>query len=106
MRSWRRSAAYRIAFANFAAYAIGIAMLGAVVFGVIHVAFTRQLDAMVSEDAQAIAEEFRSGGLGESTKPSRTRGGVQSDALRGVHAGWPPHLGSLQDGAAGVGRAR
>ena len=33
MRSWRRSAAYRIAFANFAAYAIGIAMLGAVVFG-------------------------------------------------------------------------
>ncbi len=68
MRNWRRSAAYRIAFANFAAYAIGIAMLGAVVFGVIHVAFTRQLDAMVSEDAQAVAEEFRSGGLGEATE--------------------------------------
>ena len=78
MRSWRRSAAYRIAFANFAAYAIGIAMLGAVVFGVIHVAFTRQLDAMVSDDAQTLADEFRSGGMAESTEAIvETRGGVQ-----------------------------
>jgi signal transduction histidine kinase len=65
MRSWRRSAAYRIAFANFAAYAVGIAVLGAVVFGVIHVAFTRQLDAMVADEAQTLAGEFRSGGMTE-----------------------------------------
>jgi signal transduction histidine kinase len=65
MRSWRRSAAYRIAFANFAAYAIGIALLGAVVFGVIHAAFTRQLDTMVSDEAQTLAGEYRSGGLTE-----------------------------------------
>ena len=65
MRSWRRSAAYRIAFVNFAAYAIGIALLGAVVFAVIHAAFTRQLDAMVSDDAQTLAGEFRSGGMTE-----------------------------------------
>jgi signal transduction histidine kinase len=65
MRSWRRSAAYRIAFANLAAYAIGIALLGAVVFGVIHAAFTRQLDAMVTDEAQTLAGEFRSGGLTE-----------------------------------------
>jgi signal transduction histidine kinase len=66
MRNWRRSAAYRIAFANFAAYAIGIALLGAVVFAVIHIAFSRQLDAMVSDDAQTLAAEFRSGGLSEA----------------------------------------
>lgn len=65
MRSWRRSAAYRIAFANFAAYAIGIGLLGLVVFAVIHVAFTRQLDAMVSDEATTLADEYRRGGEGE-----------------------------------------
>jgi signal transduction histidine kinase len=65
MPNWRSSAAYRIAFANFAAYAIGIALLGTVVFGVIHVAFTHQLDAMVSDEAQTLADEYRSGGSRE-----------------------------------------
>ena len=41
MRSWRRSAAYRIAFANFIAFALGLALLGVVVFAVMHVAFSR-----------------------------------------------------------------
>ena len=39
MRSWSRSAAYRIAFANLA-FAIGLALLGLVVFGAMHLAFT------------------------------------------------------------------
>ena len=49
MRSWRRSAAYRIAFANFIIFAVGLALLGLVVFGVMHVAFVGQLDATVSD---------------------------------------------------------
>ena len=49
MASRQSSAAYRIAFLNFGAYAIGLALLGAVVFAVMHQAFTRQLDGMVSE---------------------------------------------------------
>ena len=64
-RSWRRSAAYRIAFANFLAFAIGLALLGLVVFGAMHVAFTRQLDATISDEAQTLVDEYRTGGLGE-----------------------------------------
>ena len=59
MRSWRRSAAYRIAFLNFAAYAIGIALLGAVVFAVIHAAFTRQLDAIVRSMVTPLQRQAR-----------------------------------------------
>ena len=47
MGSWRTSAAYRIAFANFTAFAIGLALLGIVVFAVMHVTFSRQLDATI-----------------------------------------------------------
>ena len=65
MRSWRRSAAYRIAFANFLTFAVGLALLGLVVFGVMHVAFIRQLDATVSDEAQTLSSEYRSGGSGE-----------------------------------------
>ena len=64
-RSWRRSAVYRIAFANFVVFAVGLALLGLVVFGAMHLAFTGQLDAMVSDEAQTLVDEYRSGGLGE-----------------------------------------
>ena len=59
MRSWRRSAAYRIAFANFLAFAIGLALLGVVVFGAMHLAFTRQLDAAISDETQILIDEYR-----------------------------------------------
>jgi hypothetical protein len=65
MRRWRSSAAYRIAFVNFGAYAAGLAVLGIIVFVVMHVAFTRQLDSMVSDEAQTLADEFARGGDGE-----------------------------------------
>jgi hypothetical protein len=65
MHSWRRSAAYRIAFANFITFAVGLALLGLIVFGAIHLAFVRQLDAMVSDEAQTLVDEYHSGGLGE-----------------------------------------
>ena len=65
MHSWRRSAAYRIAFANFIVFAVGLALLGLVVSGVMHVAFVRLLDATVSDDAQTLVDEYRSGAAGE-----------------------------------------
>ncbi|MEO7635629.1 MAG: histidine kinase, partial [Sphingomicrobium sp.] len=65
MRNWRASAAYRIAFANFGAYAIGLAALGAVVFGVMHVAALRQIDASAADEARTLVDEYRTGGAGE-----------------------------------------
>jgi signal transduction histidine kinase len=62
MRSWRSSAAYRIALANFVAFATGLAVLGVIVFAVMHIAFTRQLDAAIAEEAQGLVDEYQSGG--------------------------------------------
>ncbi|MGE5562467.1 MAG: ATP-binding protein [Bacillota bacterium] len=65
MRSWRRSTAYRIAFANSVIFAGGLALLGIVVFAAMHIAFVRQLDATVSDEAQTLVDEYHSGGPGE-----------------------------------------
>lgn len=65
IRSWRRSAAYRIAFANFIVFALGLALLGLVVFAAMHVAFTRQLDATVTDEAHTLVDEYHSGGSRE-----------------------------------------
>ena len=59
MKRLRNSAAYRIAFAYSAAIAIGIALLGTVIFWAMHVAFTRQIDAMVTDEAQTLLFEYR-----------------------------------------------
>lgn len=69
MAEWRRSAAYRIALLNFAAWAVWLAILGLVIFAAMHIAFTRQLDSMLADEAGTLVEEYRSGGtqeLGES----------------------------------------
>lgn len=65
MTSWRRSAAYRIAIAYAAAFALAMAVLGIVVFWAMHVAFTRQLDATVADEAQTLVAEYRSDGGSE-----------------------------------------
>lgn len=65
LHSWRNSAAYRIALANFLVSAVGLAVLGLVVFAAMHIAFVGQLDAMVSDEAQTLVDEYHSGGLGE-----------------------------------------
>lgn len=65
MGRFRSSAAYRIALANFAAFALGLAFLGAIVFGAMHIAFTRQLDSQVRDEAQTLADEYRTDGSGE-----------------------------------------
>ena len=69
MTGWRSSAAYRIALLNFAAFAAALALLGIIVFVVIHISFMRQLDAGIAEEAQTLTSEYRSGGdreLGEA----------------------------------------
>ena len=65
MTDWRKSAAYRIALAYAAAFALAMALLGVVVFWAMHVAFTRQLDATVADEAQTLVAEYRSDGGSE-----------------------------------------
>lgn len=62
MIDWRSSAAYRIALAYAAAFALGTALLGIVIFWAMHVAFTRQLDATVADEAQSLVAEYRNEG--------------------------------------------
>jgi signal transduction histidine kinase len=62
MHRWRSSAAYRIAFINFGAYATGLAALGVVVFVAMHIAFSRQLNSMVRESARILQNEYITGG--------------------------------------------
>lgn len=69
MRNLRSSAAYRIAFAYAGAYAIGLALLGAVIFAMMRFALVRQLDSDLMDDAKTLAAEYRTGGnreLGEA----------------------------------------
>ena len=65
MRRARSSAAYRIAFTSLGVLLLGLALLGTIVFYAMHGAFTRQLDATISDEARIIADEYRSGGIGE-----------------------------------------
>lgn len=62
MPKFLSSAAYRIAFAYAAAFAVGIALLGAAVFYAIHLSFVRELDTGLTEEASALREEYSSGG--------------------------------------------
>ena len=68
MDKWRSSAAYRIAFINFAAYSVGLALLGVIVFAAMHIAFSRQLDATVSAEAHSLQDEYSRGGDAELAK--------------------------------------
>jgi signal transduction histidine kinase len=88
MRKWRASAAYRIAFINFGAYAIGLALLGFVIFALMHIAFRRQLDSMVTDEAHALADEYRSAGDRELAKEIEERQTMRSrtHTLYGVFA--------------------
>jgi signal transduction histidine kinase len=99
MRSWRASAAYRIALVNFAAFAGGLALLGIVVFVVMHVSFTRQLDATMAEEARTLASEYQSGGdreLGEAIV-ERERAGSTARMLYAVFSADGRRIhGSLQ----------
>jgi signal transduction histidine kinase len=73
MTRWRSSAAYRIAIANFAVFAIGLALLGVVVFEAMHMSFSKQLDAMLADEAQTLVTEYRSGGDADLAEAITTR---------------------------------
>lgn len=99
MTSWRRSTAYRIAFANFVMFALGLAILGAVVFAAIHIAFVRQLDSMVSDEAHTLVDQYRSGGFQELEEAVAVRESSRSPT-RMLYAVFAPDgtrlVGSLQ----------
>ncbi|MEO6579785.1 MAG: HAMP domain-containing sensor histidine kinase [Sphingomicrobium sp.] len=65
MKRFRNSAAYRIAFVYSAAIAVGIAVLGLIVYWAMHVAFTRQLDATIQDEADTMILEYHDGGSAE-----------------------------------------
>lgn len=123
MRKWQSSAAYKIAFLNFGAYAAGLAILGAIVFAVMHIAFTRQLDSMVSDEAQTLVDEYHRGGDGElaeaiavreaSSSPTHMMYGVYGPDGRRIHGSLPaarPPLGlhpiAFSDDSEGPDAAR
>lgn len=88
MASWRSSAAYRIALVNFIAFALGLAVLGTVVFKAMHISFTSQLDAMLTEESEDLVNEYRSGGEPElrRTIAERQSGSSRSRMLYAVFA--------------------
>lgn len=98
MRKWRSSAAYRIAFAGFGAFAFCIAILAIVTFSLMRSSFTRQLDSMVEDEAAEIAAEYRAvgpGGLPQSIAERET----STSSTRMLYAVFSPDgrrvLGSL-----------
>ena len=99
MPSWRSSAAYRIALVNFIAFALGLAVLGIVVFKAMHISFTRQLDSMLTEEAEDLRAEFQSGGNRDLLEAIAEREGGASPS-RMLYAVFTPDgrriLGGLQ----------
>jgi hypothetical protein len=59
----KSSAAYRIALAGSAVFALAVMVLGAAVYYAAHNQFYRQFERQVSDDAQALAAEYHEDGL-------------------------------------------
>lgn len=106
MHRRRSSAAYRIAFANFGAFTLGLAALGAVIFVVMHIAFTRQLDAMITDDMQSLVADYRQDGKGELAEAIKAREASPS-STRLLYAVFAPDgrrlYGNLQAGRPPTG---
>jgi signal transduction histidine kinase len=68
-----RSAAYRIAFAYSAAFATAMALLGLVLFLAMHIAFSRQLDAIIADETSELRSELHAEGIGELAEEIRQR---------------------------------
>lgn len=65
MTHWRQSAALRISLAWSGAFALGMVVLGGIVFYAMHLAFTAQMDGFIEQEAQALASRYRDDGIGE-----------------------------------------
>lgn len=81
MADWRSSAAYLIAFAYAAAFALGIALLGVAIFYAIHVSFVREIDATLAEEVSSLEEEYRTGGNAELAEAIAKREAVDTRDL-------------------------
>lgn len=81
MADWRSSAAYRIAFAYAAAFALGMALLGVAIFYVMHASFVQELDASLAEEASSLQEEYRTGGQAELAEAIAKREAVDTREL-------------------------
>lgn len=99
MKQLRTSAAYRIAFAYSAAIAIGIALLGTILFWSMHAAFTRQIEAMIQGEMDTLMLEYRDDGPSELSTAIEQRERL-SPNVRLYYAVFDPDgrrvLGSLQ----------
>lgn len=99
MPKWRSSAAYRIAFINFGAYSVGLALLGIIVFAVMHIAFAHQLDSMVVDETRTLQEEYATGGERELAEAIAERE-ASTSSTRMLYAVFAPDgrriYGSLQ----------
>lgn len=63
MRLLPRSAANRIAWVAFIAYALAMLMLGTAVFFATHTAFSRQIDATIEQTSRSLQGEYRDDGI-------------------------------------------
>ncbi|MCA1654279.1 MAG: HAMP domain-containing protein, partial [Sphingomonadales bacterium] len=106
MTDWRSSAAYRIAMSYAAAFALGTAVLGLIVYWAMHIAFTHQLDAMVFDEAQTLVSQYRSDGGAEFADAIAQREASRSPE-RLLYAVFTPDgrrvIGSLRTGRPALG---
>jgi signal transduction histidine kinase len=106
MRKWRASAAYRIAFSNMGAFLLGLVVLGSLVFFAMHIAFTRQLDAMISDETRTLVDEYHADGDREMREAIAEREASRSPQ-RLMYAVFAPDgrriYGSLQSGRPSLG---
>lgn len=104
--NWRKSAAYQIAFAYSAAFALGVALLGVMIFAAVHLAFIRELDASITGEATELLTEYRSDGPGELRDAIAQREAIPSRS-RLLYAVFTPSgrriVGSLQAPRPGLG---
>lgn len=79
MKGLAASAAYRIAFVSWLAFAGATLLAGIAVFYAAHAAFARQMDANIEQASTAVAAEFGDDGIGGVVEAIRNREAARSD---------------------------
>ncbi|MDE2562439.1 MAG: HAMP domain-containing histidine kinase [Sphingomonadales bacterium] len=77
MTHWRQSAALRISLAWSAGFALGMVVLGAIVFLAMHFAFMRQMDGILTQEAQSLAGRYHTEGLKELREAITDRAAIR-----------------------------
>lgn len=73
MKGLLGSAAYRIAFVAFLAYALATLLIGAAVFYAAHAAFARQMETSIEQSAQGVVSRLREDGVAGVIEAVRDR---------------------------------